>query len=93
MGFPANHLKLLTGDTEAGSKVFTAAEEKRGRYVKIVSAVGVVKLGAERSHDAVEGRVETEWEEGYVPLNAERLDMVIEALQVARFQAFGTPLT
>lgn len=73
--------------------MFTSDEERRGRHIKVVAVVGEVKVGSARSTDAVEGQLPISWEENHVPLTQERLDWLIETLQAARLQAFGTNLT
>lgn len=89
---PEHHLVRLVGDQEAGSSVFTSVEEFRGRQVRVVVVAGRVSVGSDRASDAAEGPLPTSWADNFVPLSARRLDMLIAVLQVARLQAFGTPL-
>lgn len=89
MKIPANHLVQLVDDQTAGATVFTSADARRGRCIKVSAQVGQVVVGGDRSADAVEGPAPGVWDEGNVPLDEERLDMLIDALLAARLQAFG----
>ena len=79
----------LTSETYSRGRMYDVASSILQQKISQVEGIGQVTVGGERSADAVEGPAPGLWDEGSVPLDEERLDMLIDALMAARLQAFG----